>query len=94
MHDRSAGKIQRRASERVGPLSPGISQASNRRPTPNDTRTIDQGSPQNHEHDHSAELHPLGKSAQIRAGVMMKNIPWNSMWVSTRNRRSPIDGIE
>ena len=62
MHDRAAGKVERAASHRVTSAC-RCHRPACRRPTPNgragNTPTFPTGS----EHDHRAELHPLGKRA-------------------------------
>ena len=59
MHDCPAGKVQRPASADGGVLAAiGQNAAA---PHPVAQRAVDQRPPENHEHDHRGESHPLGK---------------------------------
>ena len=60
MDHRSAGKIQRPAGRKLLGMLAAVGQDP-AAPDPMAQRAVDQRAPQDHEHDHRAELHSLGK---------------------------------
>ena len=62
MHDRAAGEVERAAQQRRHARGRHVRQHA-AVPHPVAQRAVNQRAPQNREHHHRAELHPLGKCA-------------------------------